>query len=351
MRTLEEITAKCLTDVLRKHEDRKSVTVRSVDIVLKKELPYSTVARLRVEYETPNSALPNDLFIKLTPGSVTDSHAMGIGKTEVDFYTTVAPLMQCPPLIRSFGAAFSNDAERSYILMEDLSATYSQPEQNNAPSETLSRSAIQALAKVHSALWSSPRLGRDIGQLFDQKMLGEFVANLEKTVSDFIERSGVMLLAEHREAYRLMLIHSEQIWGRLMDQNGLTITHGDCHWWNFLYPNDPINDAVRIYDWHLWHVDLGARDLAYILAFGGFAEPRPELEPSLLAIYYETLLTNGITNYSFESLSDDYRWSAIRNLNLPVIFWSQGKHESTWTNALRRSFESYQRLNCQELVT
>jgi Ser/Thr protein kinase RdoA (MazF antagonist) len=134
-----------------------------------------------------------------------------------------------------------------------------------------------------------------------------------------------------------------------MDPANLTVTHGDCHWWNFLYPNDVNEQSVRIFDWHLWHVDLGARDLAFLLALGGFAEPRPQLEDELLKCYQSTLVSNGITDYSFEQLFSDYRWSAVRNLNIPVIFWTQGKHESTWRTALTRATASYERLNCAEL--
>jgi hypothetical protein len=45
------------------------------------------------------------------------------------------------------------------------------------------------------------------------------------------------------------------------------------------------------------------------------------------------------------------RWSAIRNLNIPVIFWSQGKHESTVRDALRRAYDSYERLDCGSLIS
>ena len=127
----------------------------------------------------------------------------------------------------------------------------------------------------------------------------------------------------------------------------MTVTHGDVHWWNFLLPSDPAIHSVYMLDWQLWHVDLGARDLAYLLALGGFAEPRPDMEEELLRSYHKAL---GVADYSWVMLLEDYRWSAIRNLNIPVIFWSQGKHESTWRDALRRAYESYVRLGCDDLI-
>lgn len=285
----------------------------------------------------------------MTPGSISDEHTANIGKAEVEFYSKVASEMTKPPLVRCFDAAFDAETGRSHILMEDLSATHCQPEQNFAPSESLTYLAIETLAKAHSVWWNRRELGTAIGKLFDQKTLDAFVTDLEHSVSDFIESSGVSLTSDERQAYRSMLNNADRIWGRLMDPTNLTVTQGDCHWWNFLYPIDSETNTVRIFDWHLWHVDLGARDLAFLLALGGFAEPRPELEDELLEHYYSTLISNGVSNYELDDLVHDYRCSAIRNLNIPIIFWTQGKHESTWNTALRRAFDSFDRLRCSKL--
>ena len=346
----DEITTEWLTDVLSQQYGRERVAVKDVTIQLVKTLSYSTVARLKVEYSNLDCSFPNDFFIKITPGSNNDAHTMHIGKSEVEFYSYVGKAMSCPPLVRCFGTAYDVDTGRSHILMEDLSSTHSQPEQDQPPSEELTVIAVEALAKAHTVWWNSTELGHTVGKLFDREMLNRFIKDLDTSVSGFIDRSGVDLTSFQHEAYRLMLKNASRIWGRLMDPTNLTVTHGDCHWWNLLYPNDLFADTVRIFDWHLWHVDLGARDLAFFLALGGYAEPRPGLEERLLKSYCNTLISNGVSNYSFGQLLVDYRWSAIRNLNIPVIFWSQGKHDTTWRSALMRATASFDRLQCLELL-
>ena len=346
----EQVTAEWLTGVLRRHDPVQPVTVGAVRIVLQKRLPYSTIIRLSAKYDDPPANLPHDFVLKLAPGKITDPTTVDVGRAEVEFYQSVAPGLPCPPLIECFDTGYSADSGRSHILMRDLSDTHSQPEQNQAPSPEMSRLAVEALARVHAAWWNSPELGNSIGKLFDEAALASFIDNLESSVTDFIDRSGVLLTREQLDAYDLMLKNAEQIWGRLMHREGLTVTHGDCHWWNYLYPRDPQTDAVHIFDWHLWHVDLGARDLAFLLALGGFAEPRPDLENGLLRAYRNKLSECGVSDYGWEQLLEDYRWSAIRNMNLPVIFWTQGKHESTVRSALERAFASYQRLQCEDLI-
>lgn len=336
-----EITPERLRSVL----ENGGIEVRTVHVVFSKELPVSTVHRLSIEYkDKANDAdRPASLFLKL--GRPIKNEPVDICRPEVEFYKEPAAGIGCPPLIRCYDAAFDEGTGRSHILLEDLTETHSQPEQNTAPSAEMSRLAVEALAKVHARWWNSPKLGNGIGKVFDDAWRREFVRNLNKNVTEFSEIAG--LTKEQKDAYRLMLKAAQQIWGRLTEPSGLTATHGDLHWWNFLYPKDPERDSVRLFDWQLWHIDLGARDLAFLLALGGFAEPRPQIEEKLLRAYHEAL---DIEDYSWEMLNKDYRLSAIRNLNIPLVFWKQGKHETTWRTALRRAYDAYERLGCSDLI-
>jgi hypothetical protein len=340
----DEISPEWLSRTLGKHYAQTDVTVESVDVILTKKLACSTGARIAIRYSSdrpPN--LPDSLFLKLTD--------LKEASAEVDFYTKLAPFMSCPPLVRCFDAKHSVEDGRSHILLADLSTTHSQPPDPTAPSAQLSRLAVEALAKVHAFWWEHPNVGSGIGKVFDRSWLTDFVNKLNEDVEIFIDAAGDLLRPDQREAYDLMLGAAEKIWGRLTDARALTATHGDAHWWNFLYPIDPQTHSVHVFDWHLWHIDLGARDLAFLLALGGFAEPRPELESDLIRAYHEALVANGVGNYSWEDLWEDYRWSAIRNLNIPVIYRKQGKHPTTWQTALRRASQSFAALECRALIT
>ncbi|HEX6127007.1 MAG TPA: oxidoreductase family protein, partial [Pyrinomonadaceae bacterium] len=315
---------------------------------------------------------PRSLFLKIPHVLSESSAVLGVDDhAEVDFYREVAPGIGCPPLVRCYDAAYLNETKHSHILLEDLTETHSQPEQNTAPCEDMSRLAVEALAKVHARCWkqpishlgsaqsdlahwgipassAAPPLKRQHSYLVPEFDLRRFISNLNSSVTRFLDVAD-LTPAQERE-YRRMLHAADLIWGRLTRREHLTVTHGDLHWWNFLYPRDPYAHSVRLIDWHLWHMDVGARDLAFLLALGGFAEPRPEIEAELLDVYHETLIQNGVAGYSAEMLMEDYRWSAIRNLNIPVIYWSQGKHYTTWQTALRRALAAYERLDCTSLL-
>jgi hypothetical protein len=317
-----------------------------VGVLLSKDLPVSAVHRLEIEYRDRSAYAgggPRSLFLKLCRPLPAEPD--GLARSEIEFYRIPATAMSCPPLVRCYDAAFDEESGRSHLLLEDLTETHSQPAENEAPSRNMSRSAVEALAKSHAAWWNSPKLGNGVGTLFDDEWLGKFIEDLEKSVRRFFD--AAQLTAKQKAACRVMLDAAPSIWGRLTDPRGLTVTHGDMHWWNFLYPKDRITHSVCLFDWQLWHIDLGARDLAFLLALGGFAEPRPAIEKSLLRAYHDAL---AVDDYTWEMLLEDYRWSAIRNLNVPVIFWKQGKHRSTWEEAMRRAVDAFERLDCRALL-
>jgi hypothetical protein len=345
-----QVTPQRLTNALRRSYDGWRGCVSSVSVASTKTLQYSRIAHLDLEYsDEPHDLLPERVFLKLSPLH-TDPGSPESAGSEIRFYNSVAAEMRGPPLIWCYDAAFSAKTGSTHLLLEDLSASHFQTGQGKHPAPLYSELAVKCLARFHAYWWDHPKLGNGVGDVFDDVWLGSFLADLETSVTKFVDFLRDSLAPERRRAYERMLRSSRIIWGRLTEAAGLTVAHGDMHWWNFLHPNDPDIDQTRIFDWQLWHIDLGPRDLAFLIALGGFAERRPELEAHLLRTYHEELVRCGVRNYSWSRFEDDYRWSAIRNLNIPVIFWSEGKHMSTWGEALERAFQSYNELKCGDLL-
>lgn len=345
-----QVTPPWLTDVLCRNFDRWTGRVLKVRVASAKTLPYSRIARLEIEYsDEPHEGLPQRIFLKLSPFAGNSDKPEGSG-SEVSFYRSVADERSGPPLVRCFDSQFSAETGRSHLLLEDISVSHFQTAQGKHPSPLYSELAVKCLARFHAYWWEHPQIGRGVGKVFDQAWLESFLGELESSVTKFVDLHGDSLTTDRRRTYEQMLRSSRTIWGRLTDSTGLTVTHGDMHWWNFLHPKDPDTGQTRIFDWQLWHIDLGPRDLAFLIALGGFAERRPEMEMHLLRTYHETIVRHGALNYAWSRFWDDYRWSAIRNLNIPVIFWYQGKHADTWRDALDRAFQSYNELDCEELL-
>ena len=337
-----------LTDALRGGGVLGSGKVVNVEVIFHRTLKVSRVARLRLGYgHGKSAAAPNTVFLKLS-ASPSDVAISLDPSSEVVFYSDFGSTTPAPPIIRCFGAGVMAETGSAYLFLEDLTETHSQPRSPQPPSLEMSRLAVKSLARFHAHWWENERLGNGLGEYFDQKWLDKFVDELGISFEQFL--GAVELTSERRRIYQSVLSASQMIWGRLTDPSGLTVVNGDTHWWNFLYPNDQASEDVRLFDWQLWHLDLGARDLAFLVALGGFADRRPEVEQHLVDTYFSSLLENGVTQYPLEAFLVDYRLSAIRNLNIPVIYWAQGRKESEWRPLLERAFEAFEVLRCGDLI-
>ena len=66
--------------------------------------------------------------------------------------------------------------------------------------------------------------------------------------------------------------------------------------------------------------------------------------------YHEALLAYGIDNYTFDDLWLDYRRAVVRNLTIPIIFWSRGMQPEGWWHRLECALAAYRDLGCSELL-
>jgi thiamine kinase-like enzyme len=139
-------------------------------------------------------------------------------------------------------------------------------------------------------------------------------------------------------------------WVRLSSARGLTLTHGDAHTWNFLFPRAP--DARRVYliDWQLWHPHVGARDLAFMMTIFWYPERRARMELPLLRRYHEKLIEGGVRGYRWEDCWDDYRRSAVRNIFIPLIQRSRDMGAWYWWSNFERAMLAFEDLRCAELI-
>ena len=86
------------------------------------------------------------------------------------------------------------------------------------------------------------------------------------------------------------------------------------------------------------------------MALHWYPSRRRELELPLLHHYVEGLLAQGVTTYTFDDLWLDYRRCAVRNLTIPIIFWSRGMKPEGWWHRLECALAAFRDLDCDELL-
>lgn len=344
---IEQVTPAWMTGVLREETrlgEGEVVCIRTKSVHAR---IVSNVFHLEVEYseDAPLDAPPR-LFLKIS----NDELQSGFRHKEVDFYNTVARAAPELPLIRCYDAVYSSETGASHVLLEDVSETHTQTLAPLPPSLRDCELAIDCIAQLHAHFWEHPQLGTEIGKLTTAAELDSLVQTIRAHLEGFVEFLGDRLPAARRATYERILAGSMQPWRRMLDPEGLTLSHGDAHSWNFLYPRDPAQGSALIFDWHLWHIDIPLKDLAFMMAFNWYPERRARLEQKLLRRYHAVLVERGVRNFSWEDCRRDYRFAVIRELFVPVWQWSRGMGVGIWWSNLEKTWMAFADLRCAELL-
>ena len=339
------ITASTLSDWLHRSGRLPSGAITDVNLEQEIETPISTLTFLTATYSSDVPAnMPRRLLVKLP-----HVPAKTGGTGESHFYRNLAPLLEGPPLVRCLGALQESEGDPETIVLEDLRATHDHPQWPLAPSRRQCELALDALVRVHAHWWEAPTLGQNVGQLHTNESLTVMVHDIAAHLPAFTNALGDALTADDRRVFEHVFSSSLRPWLRLTDTRALTVAHGDAHTWNFLFPRSGHGPAFLV-DWQLWHLDLAARDLAFFMALHWYPRRRLELERPLLTYYHRRLMAHGVRNYSFDELWLDYRRCVVRNLTIPILFWSRGMNPEGWWHRLACALAAYRDLGCDELI-
>jgi phosphotransferase family enzyme len=321
--------------------------IEELHVRLDLETSISRLAFVEVTYTSDASPeLPRHLVVKLP---LTPRSTPGDGMGEPEFYRRLAPLAGTPPLVRCVAALEPGGDDPEVLVLEDLRATHDHPPWPIPPSPAQCELAVDVLARIHARWWEAPTLGRGVGQPHTSESLRTMVQGIAAKLPDFFAAVGDGLSTDARRILERVFSSSLRPWLRLTDTRSLTVIHGDAHTWNFLFPRSGDGPAFLI-DWQLWHVDVGARDLAFFMALHWYPRQRRELEEMLLRRYHRALEGRGVDNYSFSELMLDYRRCVVRNLTIPILFWSRGMKPEGWWHRLECALSAYSDLSCEELL-
>lgn len=345
--SVEQVTPAWVNEVLRRTGESEAGRVVRVEASPVRSLIISNTCRLEVVYaDDATATAPRRLFLKWSQPSL----EARFGRNEVEFYNTVARAAPGPPLIRCYDAAFDEETGASHLLLEDLTETHTQTVSPLPPSADECGLAVECLAQVHARWWEHPRLGVDLGRLTTEAEYEDLVRLLEKHLAGFLDFLGDRLSERRRAIYQKVLAGSMYPWRRMLRREGLTVSHGDAHWWNFLYPREGTEGGARVFDWHLWHVDVPTKDLAYMIALNWYPSRRAALEERLLRRYHAGLVAGGVNNYSWDDCRLEYRRMIVRELFVPVWQWSSGMQPGVWWSGLERIWLAFEDLGCEEFL-
>lgn len=349
---IQDFDTLTLTHILKQKGTLKNgsvIGVSSSDTAFNKGY-VSRVTRLKLEYSADaEGMLPASLFLKMMRDDV-HPELRKAGRHEVEFYQVMESQSHAVAIPTIYSAEI-DDSDQSHILMQDLSETHFQKPLPLPPSNRHCEQIVEALAKLHAHWWNSPKLGSSFGQRYTAEAAEAARKRLYDTFPKFVDHLGDALLPAQRSMYDKILQSDvlQRLAERLIEQRNVTLVHGDVHTGNVMLPNNPDASVVLI-DWHLWAINLGMFDLAFMIALHWSPARRAILEKLLIRRYYDTLIEHGVSNYTWDDCWNDYRLQVIVTMLIPIGQFRRGSPAGVVWFGLQDSWAAVEDLNCEELL-
>jgi aminoglycoside/choline kinase family phosphotransferase len=274
--------------------------------------------------------------------------------SEVYYYTRDYIGVEGTPLVHCYDAVFSGELQRYHVLLDDLSETHVEAEKKT-PTLEYGLALAEGLAVLHARWWGAQRFTEAGATMHSAEHLLRFVDIAESGVENVIDHFSSELEPHWPAAIRALYAqHPQTMIKRTKDDHGFTLVHGDLGHKNILVPNTgdrPIYIIDRQpFDWALttW---LGVYDLAYAMVLDWETETRRHLEMPILRNYYDHLIKNGVTGYSWEQLYEDYKLCVAMGVYVATEYFRGGVNSpwvSTWLLMLRRALTACDDLKCNE---
>jgi hypothetical protein len=271
--------------------------------------------RLRLTWNDrgADAALPTNVFVKATSPSAknrTMVAALSMAVNEVKFYAQIRPTLDdVAPRVHH---ARAGRGARFVLVLDDLVERGATPVGvGDEVTVAHAGAVIDALARLHAAFWSSPRLATDLGWVAPMTGRPGFalLANQFRRVRrKFLAQSGQRNVGSRaRRMIQLLNDHDMQLY-RTWSGGPQTVVHGDCHAGNTYALAD---GRAGLLDWQVVFRTRGVREISYLIVPALDPELRRAHERQLVQRYLDGLAAAGVTDPpTFEQAWDDYRFFA-----------------------------------------
>jgi hypothetical protein len=323
-KTIEDICAPWMTEVLRGAGILRRATVRAVDVhAIGQGVGFlSGRARVTITYDQAEEGAPATVVVKL-PSSIKEggdfaksTHAY---EREIRFYREVAP--RTPIRVPRMFATVLEPAAGAFILvMEDLKGLTA-GDQVSGMSRVQVLAAVQTIAPLHALWWNGDRRQAlpwvpSVEQQL--QMLSLTPEAIRKAWPLFLETFGGSLPPGGRALGERIIRHLEGILAAFV-QGTRTLVHFDYRADNLFLDDLTRKAPIVVVDWQLTMWGLGAYDIARLA--GGSIPPteRGGHHEEIVGRWHQGLTAGGVTNYPRDQAWHDYRLSAIMAMLNPVL--------------------------------
>ena len=351
--SIDQVSAIWLTSVLAQSGAITRGAVESFEFATGRG-NWSRSGTLRVSYtDDAKGPRPQRLFLKMVDADAGDGEYFG--DSEVTYYTRDYLTLKNAPLLRCYSAEYSKELNRYHVLLDDVSETHIDAAKKE-PTLAYGLALAEGMAALHAHWWGEERLAAALAPIHDASHIQRFVDIAEPGVAHILEQFSHELKPHWPSTLRDIYDHHPTIMvERTREPNGFTLIHGDPGAPNILVPRHGDRPIYLIdrqpFNWSLttW---LGVYDLAYAIVLDWDIALRRQYELPVLERYHQHLMQNGVVDYSWQQLYDDYRLCVTMAVYIATEYCRGGVNERwvpIWLPMLQRSLTAMDDLECSAL--
>jgi aminoglycoside/choline kinase family phosphotransferase len=259
---------------------------------------------------------PSTVVVKLPShdeGSRAAGSSLQIYAVEVNFYKVFSAQLPIRTP-RCYYADIADNGVDFVLLLEDLSPA-EQGDQLMGCTVEQARLAVLEAAKLHVPHMDDPMLetldwlNRDSGEMDMTQLVPalypEFRKRYEGAIDNSILDMGERFMAAVSSYYE--------------KPRPYTLVHTDYRLDNMLFGSAAGGPPVAVVDWQTVSLGNPMGDIAYFIGAGLTKTDRRQHEESLVKEYYDTLVREGVQNYSWEECWQHYRLYAFAGFHMAVM--------------------------------
>jgi hypothetical protein len=278
------------------------------------------------------------------------SKALNFYSNEVNFYRELAGKcpVESPPLLY---AEIDPDTQDFLLILEDLGSEHAGNQLEDCSREVMWE-AFTRIGQLHGRFWDKTADMTFLrSQINDETTLFRrddiYKPGVEPTIALF----GDLVSDEMASAIRAIGDQFFELFNRAME-GPQTVVHGDYRTDNMMIFPGPRIVAV---DWQNTMRGNGPHDIAYFSSQSCGSDLRGETEMAALRHYYQVLLDEGVTNYSFDQCLLDYQLNLLITMITPVAICGTldpGNERGVELGRviLKRSLEALDSMGCLRLL-
>lgn len=352
------LTAEWLTDALRSTDTiGPSTEVKSFDteIVGAGAGFIGQLARVTMAYDRDDAKAPKTLIAKYPtqdPAGREIGNIFRFYEREARFYGEIAGDVELRTP-RPYFNGMDLDTGEFILLLEDMEPGRCGDQLESCTLEEV-RMAVREIARFHATWWRQQQM-EDISWMpyINDPVNLSAEPQYQQAWEPFVQKWGERLSPEMKALGERFAPRVGQVLHNMADRPR-TIVHGDFRLDNLFFGCSE-QDPFAVIDWQIANRGIGAFDIGYLFAGNLKTDLRREHEQDLLRLYHDTLVANGVKDYSFDDLFEDYRTSVMFSFVYNVIGSGQldfanERGLSMWTAWLDRTTTAIADLNAGETL-